>query len=65
MISLIGLYFYDFVLTLQSEVKFYEGKRRQRKMLAKLIALRYLPALYQIGIVLAVINNDWTPTVGY
>ncbi|KAJ7893547.1 hypothetical protein B0H13DRAFT_1886344 [Mycena leptocephala] len=39
------------------------SKPAQEEQFAMFLALRNLPALYQVGIVLAVFDNDWTPAV--
>ncbi|KAJ7120601.1 hypothetical protein C8R43DRAFT_1034259 [Mycena crocata] len=59
------IYFYDFMLTFPVEVKFYAhvsrtGGIRNSRMLWMFLPLRYFPLLYQLAIILAMANNNWT-----
>ncbi|KAF7343880.1 hypothetical protein MSAN_01969300 [Mycena sanguinolenta] len=55
LISAAAIFLYDFALTFTKEVELYRHSGRERKLLWSFLALRYLPALYQLLMVLAVI----------
>ncbi|KAK7036204.1 hypothetical protein R3P38DRAFT_2771698 [Favolaschia claudopus] len=56
------IYVYDVILTFPSEVDFYGGKPRIRT-LAMFVPLRYIPLLYQLAVVVALIYDEWTGDV--
>ncbi|KAJ7622130.1 hypothetical protein FB45DRAFT_927063 [Roridomyces roridus] len=61
LVSAAVIYFYDYLLTLSNEIELYRHSRRDRRLLASFVALRYLPALYQLVMVVAMIYEDPTP----
>ncbi|KAJ7476353.1 hypothetical protein B0H11DRAFT_1309862 [Mycena galericulata] len=60
LVSAAVIYFYDLFLTFPVEIESYEPPKRRTFGLLIWISLRYVPALYQVGILLALIDNQWT-----
>ncbi|KAJ7051690.1 hypothetical protein C8F01DRAFT_1236939 [Mycena amicta] len=58
LVSAAVLYFYDFLLTLQRELQFYASYQCSLHKGA-FIVLRYIPMLYQSGIVLGICRDKW------
>ncbi|KAJ7051721.1 hypothetical protein C8F01DRAFT_1236954 [Mycena amicta] len=59
------LYFYDFLLTLPKEWEFYHIFGGRYVLKGSFIILRYIPMLYQSGIVLGMFQDNWNPRNWY
>ncbi|KAJ7105706.1 hypothetical protein C8R44DRAFT_806690 [Mycena epipterygia] len=60
LVAAAAIFFYDFLLTFSSEMELYEHMTRRTRSLLMFLPLRYIPALYQLVMVLAIIDNTWT-----
>ncbi|KAJ7192199.1 hypothetical protein GGX14DRAFT_701437, partial [Mycena pura] len=62
LLSAAVILFYDFLLTVMSELELYRHFHEERKLIGGFLALRYLATLYQLLMVFAIIDNR--PTYG-
>ncbi|KAJ7685966.1 hypothetical protein B0H17DRAFT_1073025 [Mycena rosella] len=53
LVSAAALYFYDFLLTFTNELELYHHSGQSRKLVWSFIPLRYLPALYQLLMIIS------------
>ncbi|KAJ7501733.1 hypothetical protein B0H11DRAFT_2274967 [Mycena galericulata] len=60
LVSAAVIYLYDYVLTFSSEVELYQHSGRDRKLFWSFLALRYLPALYQLLMVASMVGGEPT-----
>ncbi|KAJ7709376.1 hypothetical protein B0H16DRAFT_1631176 [Mycena metata] len=60
LVSAAAFFFYDYLLTFANEIGLYQNSARDRKLLWSFLPLRYLPAFYQLLMVMSVIEDSPT-----